>query len=309
MPIPVNTYAPQLAIVGNARLRGLEVRALVIDDPGAAAITPSRDVFRGFEWEGGFEPSFYAWLDTLKARGLVALRVLTEVDPADWILKNPPPPRPRLPSFVLVFEDREVWYDHRYERTGPEAPFSDAFIVVEETRRFAVPSVDAAERELLEATRGYVRFLEGKVSHDDATAVLYEAMGRKALDLLTDTEPRFRERLAVQREASLRQRRKDYKQGHERPYTKELRPRVLELAEKAERVDDIVRVMEEAGLSWRAQRLALATQGLHPLNMHHERTSEDMLPDYVRHPGYIEVGSRLARAAAEARNAALNASE
>lgn len=45
-----------------------------------------------------------------------------------------------------------------------------------------------------------------------------------------------------------------------------------------------------------------------PLNMHHERTSEDMLPDYVRHPGYIAVGSRLARAAADARNSALNAS-
>ncbi|WP_164012112.1 hypothetical protein [Pyxidicoccus trucidator] len=106
-------------------------------------------------------------------------------------------------------------------------------------------------------------------------------MGRKALDLLTDTEPRFRERLAAQREASLKERRKDYKQGFGQPYTKELRPRVLELA----------------------------AEGLYPLNMHHERTSEDMLPDYVRHPDYIAVGSRLARAAADARNAALNASE
>ncbi len=37
MPIPVNTYVPQLAIVGNARLRGLDVHALVIDDPEAGA--------------------------------------------------------------------------------------------------------------------------------------------------------------------------------------------------------------------------------------------------------------------------------
>ena len=109
MPIPVNVYVPQLAIVGNARLRGLELRALVIDDPGAGAFGRSPDVFRGFEWEGGFEPSFYVWLDQQKARGLLALRVLSAVDPADWILDNPPPPLPRPPRFVLIFDGREVW--------------------------------------------------------------------------------------------------------------------------------------------------------------------------------------------------------
>lgn len=312
MPIPVNLYVPQLAIVGNARLRGLDVRALVIDEPGAGAIAQSPDVFRGFEWEGGFEPSFYVWLDMLKARGLLALRVLSFVDPADWILQRPPPPLPRLPDFVLVFGDREVWYARRYERAGPGAPsyaHEDSFVPVEETRRFELPALEAAERELLEAVRGYVRFLEGKVPRDDSTAVFYEDMGRRALELLTDSEAGFRERLAARRAESLKARRKGYKQGHDRPYTKELRPRVLELADKAERVHDFVRVMEEAGLSWRTQRLALATEGLYPLNMRHERTSEDMLPDYVRHPGYLAVGSRLALAAAEARNAALNASE
>ncbi|RKH61980.1 hypothetical protein [Corallococcus llansteffanensis] len=307
MPIPVNIYVPQLAIVGNARLRGLDLRALVIDEPWAAALQPGPDVFKGFELEGGFEPSFYVWLDTLKARGLVALRVLTAVDPADWILQAPPPSLPMLPRFVLVFGDREVWYDHRYERLGaPSNASADSFVTVEETRRFVIPSTDAAEQELLEATRGYVRFLEDKVPHDDATAVFYEAMGRKALDLLTDSELRFQERLAARREETLRQRRKDYKPGQ--GYTKEQRPRVLEQAARSVRLDDFVRVMEEAGLSWRTQRLALASEGLHPLNMRHERTSEDRLPDYVRHPGYLAVGSRLARAAADASNAALNAS-
>ena len=128
------------------------------------------------------------------------------------------------------------------------------------------------------------------------------------MGLLTASETGFREQLAARREASLRERRKDYKQGLGRPYTKEQRPRVLELAEQAERVDDFIGVMEEAGLCWRTQRLALATEGLHPLNMHHERTAEDTLPEYVRHPGYGATGARLARAAADARNAALNAS-
>ena len=63
---------------------------------------------------------------------------------------------------------------------------------VEVPRRVAVPTVDAAERELLEATRGYVRFLEGKVRRDDSTAVFYEKMGRDVLEQLTATEPRFR---------------------------------------------------------------------------------------------------------------------
>ncbi|RKH67351.1 hypothetical protein [Corallococcus aberystwythensis] len=305
MPLPRNDYLPQLAIVGNARLRGRDLRAQVIDDPGGAALVRGPDDFGGFALpDGGFEPSFYVWLDAMKARGLVALRVLTDSDPADWILQAPPPSLPRLPDFVLVFGDREAGYGFRFEH-GPTTP-KEVFVPVEVPRRVAIPPVDAAERELLEATRGYVRFLEGKVRRDDRTAVFYEAMGREALEQLTATEARFQELLAARRKAQLHQLRKDYKP--QPGYTKELRPGVLEQADRVQRMTDFARVMEEAGLSWRTQRLALVASGLSPLNMRHERTSEDTLPDYVRHPGYIAVGSRLAKAACDGRNAALNAS-
>ncbi|NOK20134.1 hypothetical protein [Corallococcus carmarthensis] len=304
MTLPRSDYIPQLAIVGNARLRGRDLRAQVIDDPGGAALVRRPDDFDGFALpDGGFEPSFYAWLDVMKARGLVALRVLTDSDPEDWILTTPPPPLPRLPDFTLVFGDREVGYACRVE-SGPMGT-REAFMPVEVPRRVAVPAVDAAERELLEATRGYVRFLEGKVRRDDGTAVFYEKMGLEVLEQLTATEPRFQELLAARRKAQLHQLRKDYKPPG---YTKAMRPRVLEQADRVQRMTDFARVMEEAGLSWRTQRLALVTTGLYPLNMRHERTSEEMLPDYVLHPGYIAVGSRLAKAACDGHNAALNAS-
>ncbi|RKG85004.1 hypothetical protein [Corallococcus terminator] len=311
MPLPLYDYVPQLAIVGNARLRGLDLRAQVIDDPGGAAIHRGPNDFRGFELEGGFEPDFYAWVDALKARGLVALRVLWTPDPADWVLDDPPPPLPRLPDFVLVFSDREVGYALRRERTGPDAsspvPMEmESFVPVEESRRLPILPTDVAERELLEATRGYVRFLEGKVPRDDTTAVFYEAMGRDALELLTDSEAGFQERLVARRAQELNQLRKDYKPRT--GYTKAMRPQVLEQAARVQKMNDFVRVMEQAGLSWRTQRLALAARNIQPLNMRHERTSEEMLPDYVRHPGYVAVGSRWVRAAADARNAALNAS-
>ncbi|MHA7628866.1 hypothetical protein [Corallococcus sp. M7] len=305
MPLPRNDYVPQLAIVGNARLRGRDLRAQVIDDPGGAALVRGPDDFGGFALpDGGFEPSFYAWLDVMKARGLVALRVLTDSDPADWILTTPPPPLPRLPDFVLVFGDRETGYAFHFE-TGPTGT-REVFVPVEIPRHVAVPAVDAAERELLEATRGYVRFLEGKVRRDDSTAVFYEKMGRDVLEQLTAPEPRFQELLAERRKAQLHQLRKDYKP--QPGYTKAMRPGVLEQADRVQRMMDFARVMEEAGLSWRAQRLALVSTGLYPLNMRHERTSEETLPDYVRHPGYLAVGERLAKAACDARNAALNAS-
>lgn len=305
MPLPRYDYVSQLAIVGNARLRGRDLRAQVIDDPGGAALVRGPDTFEGFALpDGGFEPSFYAWLDGMKARGLVALRVLTDSDPEDWILTTPPPPLPRLPDFVLVFGDRETGYAYRYE-SGPMGT-REFFVPVDIPRRVAVPTVDAAERELLEATRGYVRFLEGKVRHDDSTAVFYEKMGRDVLEQLTATEPRFQELLAERRRAQLHQLRKDYKPRS--GYTKAMRPGILEQADRVQRMSDFARVMEEAGLSWRTQRLALVSKGLYPLNMRHERTSEDTLPDYVHHPGYIQVGSRLAQAACEGSNAALNAS-
>ncbi|MFY2564522.1 hypothetical protein ACN469_43450, partial [Corallococcus terminator] len=57
----------------------------------------------------------------------------------------------------------------------------------------------------------------------------------------------------------------------------------------------------------RAVRLACAAQDLVPLNMHHERTSEDMLPPYVNAPGYVPIAERFALAAKDARNAAVNA--
>ncbi|MBN8228445.1 hypothetical protein JYK02_13120 [Corallococcus macrosporus] len=304
MPLPRNDYLPQLAVVGNARLRGHDLRAQVIDDPGGAALVRGPDDFGGFALpDGGFEPSFYVWLDVMKARGLVALRVLTDSDPADWILQAPPPPLPRLPDFVLVFGDRETGYAFRFD--GDATGTREVFVPVEVPRKVAVPAVDAAERELLEATRDSVRFLELKVPRDDRTAVFHEAMGREALELLTASEARFGELLAARRRARLNQLRKDYKP--QPGYTKAMRPAVLEQADRVQRMTDLARVMEEAGLSWRAQRLALVTSGLHPLNMRHERTSEDVLPDYVRHPGYIAVGSRLDQAAAAARNAALNA--
>jgi hypothetical protein len=300
LPLPRNDYIPQLAIVGNARLRGHALRAQVIDDPGGAALVRGPDDFGGFALpDGGFEPSFYAWLDVMKARGLVALRVLSDSDPADWILTTPPPPLPRLPDFNLVFGDRETGYAFRFGST-------EVFVPVEMPRRVAVPTVDAAERELLEATRGYVRFLEGKVRRDDSTAVFYEKMGRDVLEQLTATEPQFQELLAARRKARLHQLRKDYKP--QPGYTKAMRPGVLEQADRVQRMTDFARVMEEAGLSWRTQRLALVATGLYPLNMRHERTSEETLPDYVHHPGYIAVGSRLDKAACDARNAALNAS-
>ncbi|MCY1044905.1 hypothetical protein OV208_26550 [Corallococcus sp. bb12-1] len=307
MPLPLYDYVPQLAIVGNARLRGIDLQAQVIDDPGGAAIHRGPDDFQGFALDGGFEPSFYAWVDALKARRLVALRVLWTPDPADWVLNNPPPPLPRQPDFVLVFSDREVGYALRRERAdaSPHVPM-EAFVPVEESRQLPLLTTDVAERELLEALRGYVRFLEGKVPRDNTTAVFYEAMGRDALELLTDPEARFQERLTARRAQELHQLRKDYKPRT--GYTKAMRPQVLEQAALVQKMNDFVRVMEQAGLSWRTQRLALAARNIQPLDMRHERTSEEMLPDYVRHPGYIAVGSRLVRAAADARNAALNAS-
>ncbi|RYZ39999.1 MAG: hypothetical protein EOO71_17845 [Myxococcaceae bacterium] len=311
MPLPLYDYVPQLAIVGNARLRGLDLRAQVIDDPGGAAIHRGPDDFRGFEHDGGLEPSFYVWVDALKARGLVALQVLWTPEPADWVLDNPPPPLPRQPEFVLVFSDREVGYALRRERAAPDvsSPFPlemESFVPVEAPPRSPLPTTDAAERELLEATRGYVRFLEGKVRRDDTTAVFYEALGRDALELLTDSEARFQERLAERRAQELHRLRKDYKP--QTGYTKAMRPQVLEQAARVQKMNDFVRVMEQAGLSWRTQRLALAARNIQPLNMRNERTSEEMLPDYVRHPDYVAVGSRWVRAAAAARNAALNAS-
>jgi hypothetical protein len=312
MSIPLSDYVDQLAVVGNARLRGVDARSALLDDPFAMADVRGPDVFRGFELDGGFEPSPFSWLDTLRARGAVALRVLTQVDPADWILVSPPPVQRRLPAFCLSFADRDVWYDHRMERLTPEERFSaiaNTFVAVEESRRIAIPTVDAAERELAATLRAYLKFLEGKVPRDDTTAVFYETRGREALEWLTTSESQFLERLRARREQTLRERRKDFKQRLGRPYTKEQRPQVLERAAKSVRLDDLTLVMEEAGLSWKTQRLGLVVSlGLQPLNMRHERTSEEQLPAYVLHPGYVAVGSPLSLAIRDAWNASLNAS-
>lgn len=122
MSNPVHLYVWQAAIVGNARLGGQDLRALMLDDPDVASNYPSRDVLRGFAWDEKFEPSFSVWLEHQRQRGLKAVRALYAVDPADWVLTTPPPPQPRLPELALVFQDSVVWYRHVYSPLRPESP-------------------------------------------------------------------------------------------------------------------------------------------------------------------------------------------
>ncbi|NTX54451.1 hypothetical protein [Myxococcus sp. CA039A] len=312
MSLHVQSYAWQAAIVGNARLGGLELRALMLEDPYAGVFRGAPDKpFRGFQVEGGFEPSFYAWLDSMKARGLVAIRSVEALDPADWVLTTPPPPLPRMPELVLVFPDRDVWYQHVFPWPGPDGKAKtpdECFREVPESRSSAVPSVEDAERELLAATRAYVDFVGARARADDTTEVFHAEMGRTALARLLDTEAQFRERLVALRDERLREYRRRAKDWYPvKPVTKAMRPLILENAAKNLQLDDYLRIMEAAGLSWRAVRLACAAENLHPLNMRHERTSEEQLPPFVNAPGYVAVGERFDRAARDARNAAVNA--
>ncbi|MFY1825714.1 hypothetical protein ACN47A_07365 [Myxococcus fulvus] len=312
MIIPVHVYAWQAAIVGNARLEGRSVRALMLEDPWAGSFGRSFEVFRGFEVDGGFEPSFDRWFELMKARGLLAIRSLLVSDPSVWVLYDPPDSPPRLPELVLVFPDREVWYRYFFPWPGPNpqstVPQEDGFRQVAETRSAAVPSVEDAERELLAATREFVGFVEPQARKDDSSDVFYAAMGRKALELLTDTEASFRERLAALREADVKEYRRRSKDWWPvQPATRAMRPQIFENAARSLERDDYLRVMEAAGLSWRAVRLACAAQDIRPLNMHHERTSEDTLPPFVQAPGYAAVGKRWLDAAIAASNAAVNA--
>ncbi|QSQ16969.1 hypothetical protein [Myxococcus landrumensis] len=311
MSILVHLYAWQAAIVGNARLGGQDLRALMLDDPTAGTFFPRREDFRGFQVGDGFEPSFYVWFERMRAQGLVALRALHAVDPGDWILTSPPPPLPRLPELVLVFPERNVWYRHVHSFPAPDGVGrmeGDGFVEASETRPVEVMTVDAAERELLAATRDYVGFVGGRARKDDTSDVFYAAMGRTALELLQDSEDSFRERLVALRDAEQREcRRRTKDWWPEKPYKKTMRPRILESADQSLRRDDFLRVMEEAGLPWRAVRLACAAQGVRPLSMFHERTSEETLPPFVQAPGYAAIGERWARAGVHGLNAALNA--
>jgi len=310
---PVHLYAWQAAIVGNARLGGLDLRALMLDDPWVASNSPSRDVFRGFALEGDFEPSFYVWLEKQQARGLMALRALRVVDPADWVLATPPEPQPRLPELALIFQgDEVVWYRHAWSplrRESPEGPFEECFVPVPgESRPATRIALEEAERELLAATRDYVAFVEPRARPDERTDRFYADMGRLSLDLLLDSEEAFARRLAALREAELKEYRRRAKEWHPvQPATRAMRPVILANAAKWLERDDYLRVMEAAGASWRAVRLARASQDVMPLNMRHERTSEEQLPPFVQAPGYVEVARRWDFAAAAALNAAVNA--
>ncbi|AGC43922.1 hypothetical protein MYSTI_02606 [Myxococcus stipitatus DSM 14675] len=311
MSILVHLYAWQAAIVGNARLGGQDLRALMLDDPTAGTFFPRREDFRGFQVEGGFEPSYYTWLERMRAQGLVALRALHAVDPGDWVLTTPPPPLPRLPELVLVFPGRNVWYRHVHSCPAPDGTGQvegEGFVEVAETRSAEVMTVDAAERELLAATRDYVGFVDRRARRDDASDVFYAAMGRTALEWLQDSEGSFRERWRGLRDAEQREYRRRTKEWWpEKPYKKTQRPRILESADQSLRRDDFLSVMEAAGLPWRAVRLACAAQGVRPLSLFHERTSEESLPPFVREPDYAAIGERWARAGAQGLNAALNA--
>ncbi|MCY1033368.1 hypothetical protein OV207_18080 [Corallococcus sp. BB11-1] len=108
IPLPLNDCVPQLAIVGNARLCGLDIQAQMIDAPGGAAFHRGPEGFRGFKQEADLKQPFYAGIDASKARGLVALRGLTLAEPADWSIEDPLPPLPRLPDFFLVFGVQKV---------------------------------------------------------------------------------------------------------------------------------------------------------------------------------------------------------
>lgn len=309
MSIIVHLYAWQAAIVGNARLGGQDLRSLMLDDPTAGTFFPRRDSFRGFQVEGGFEPSFYTWFERMRARGLVAIRTLQAMDPADWVLNQPPPSLPRMPELVLVFPDRNVWYGHVFSRPlGDGTVDGDGFVEMPESRPVEVSTVDAAERALLSATRDYVGFVDGRARKDESSDVFYAAMGRTALELLQDSEDSFRERLVALRDATRREYRRRTKDWWpEKPYKKTQRPRILESADQSLQRDDYLRVMEAAGLSWRAVRLACAAENIHPLSMRNERTSEEMLPPFVQAPGYAAIGERWSKARSDALNAALNA--
>ncbi|MBZ4400768.1 hypothetical protein OWM54_07085 [Myxococcus sp. MISCRS1] len=309
---PVHVYAWQAAIVGNARLEGRPVRALMLEDPWAGSFARSPETFLGFEVDGGFEPSFDRWFERMKARGLLAIRSLRVSDPSIWVLYDPPDSPPRLPELALVFPDRVVWYRYFFPWPGPQAQSAvsqeDGFREVPETRSAAVPSVEDAERELLAATREYVAFVGPQARKDHSSDVFYAAMGQKALELLTDTEASFQTRLAALREADVKEYRRRSKDWWPvQPATRAMRPQIFENAARSLERDDYLRVMEAAGLSWRAVRLACAAQDIWPLNMHNERTSEDMLPPFVQAPGYAAIGKRWADAANAACNAAVNA--
>ncbi|AKF85661.1 hypothetical protein MFUL124B02_14315 [Myxococcus fulvus 124B02] len=309
---PVHVYAWQAAIVGNARLEGRPVRALMLEDPWAGSFVRNPEVFRGFEVDGGFAPTFDAWFELMRARGLVAIRSLRVSDPSIWVLYDPPDSPPRLPELALVFPDRVVWYRYVFPWPGPTpqsaASREEGFREVPETRSAAVPSVEDAERELLAATREYVAFVGPQARKDDSSDMFYAAMGHKALALMTDTEASFRERLAALREADVKEYRRRSKDWWPvQPATRAMRPQIFANAARSLERDDYLRVMEAAGLSWRAVRLACAAQDIWPLNMHNERTSEDMLPPFVQAPGYAAVGKRWADAAIAASNAAVNA--
>ncbi|MFY2558283.1 hypothetical protein ACN469_11670 [Corallococcus terminator] len=311
MLVSIHLYAWQAVIVGNARLGGLDLRALVLDDPWVGVARREQDVFRGFEFDGDFEPSFYAWLERQRARGLQAIRTLSTVDPGDWALHTPPPRQPPLPELALVFPERVVWYRYKHSSLDPRGlsgPYEECFVVVpEESRPATIKPLEETERALLAATRDYVAFVEARARADDATDMFYAKQGRATLELMEDTEDSFRERLIALRQEELKEYRRRAKQEHPvQPATRAMRPVFLENAARWLERDDYLRVLEAAGASWRAVRLARASQDAMPLNMDHDRRSREDLPPFIHAPGYVAIGQRWAVAAAEALNAALN---
>ncbi|XXF80971.1 hypothetical protein P2318_14780 [Myxococcaceae bacterium GXIMD 01537] len=309
MLLHLERYVVQLALVGNARLRGLDVSSPMVDDPSN---TPeSRDHFHGFELDGAFEPSFPRWLERLKERGLQGLRALRVYHPTNWSLARAVEPAPPLPQLALLFPGRVVWYRHEWARSTPDViqPHDpERFVPVREERPATVVPFEDAERELLESTRDYVQFLARRERWDEHTERFYEELGQRSLAILQDSEEAFRERLVELRRANLKRRREQYREWHHiKPVTRAMRPAIHAEADRVTLKEDYLAVMETVGLSWRAQRLALAAEDVHPLNMHHELTSEDQLPPYVRAPGYVEIGSRWERAGVAAWNSALHA--
>ncbi|NTX51324.1 hypothetical protein [Myxococcus sp. CA039A] len=311
MLVSVHLYAWQAVIVGNARLGGRDLRAAVLDDPWVGVTKREGDVFRGFACDGDFEPSFYAWLDLQRVRGLQAIRTLCTVDPGDWALHTPPPRQPPLPEFALVFPDRLAWYRYKHSSLDPRGlsgPYEECFVEVpEESRPATITPLEEAERELLVATRDYVAFVEARARADDATDMFYAKQGRTTLELLEDTEDSFRERLIALRQEELKEYRRRAKQWHPvQPATRAMRPVILENAARWLVRDDYLSVLEAAGASWRAVRLARASQDAWPLNMDVDRRSQEDLPPFIHAPGYVAIGRRWACAAAAALNAALN---
>lgn len=286
----IQDYARQLAIVGTARLNGRDARAVVIDDPWIAndnELGPTQ--FLGFPIGNEFEPSFYKWIDFLKADGVVGLIHLETFFAEDWSLKRTPPTQ-GWPELGLVRRAGVTWCRRHMDKENEER-----FQFTDFKRPFEILSISAATREFKMVTAEMVEFLHVNANAKDPQEGLYFQMAGYALEAIAQTEWLFTDFLARDREIAIARRRTELKSWGFSPEEAQL---------NCQR-DDFVSVMMDCALPWEACRLALAARSVQ-LPRFKAKEADSLDPEFIFHPDYRGLGEKWSRATADALNAAVN---